>query len=361
MTFKPATPPRMTIMKHAPQSTISVIVPAYNVEPYIDEAIASLLAQRLPFHQIIVIDDGSTDATLARLQAYASAGKIKLHSITNSGLGAARNCGAALADGDYLYFFDADDVADPMLCASVTAAVRAIPDTDLVFFAGAAFLDDPAQPAALEVLCRPQQGGYPTGMAAAAALQRANCFHASACLYVSRRHLWNAGLQFEAVLHEDAELIVRLCSAAGTTQVLPHILFRRRQRAGSIMAMHTTPRHMLGHLAALTTASRVRAALGGAHDAFLVSWMSYLTWRYLKNCEQLHLSPSWHLLISLYHPRGTSVCRLVLSALVPVNLATLVRIGKHSLGARLRGQRQRRQAGAPQPGVPPLPSDHQRL
>lgn len=336
-----------------PAVTISVIVPAYNVEAYIDEAICSLLSQRLRFHQIIVIDDGSTDATGARLQLYAAAGLIALHRCVNGGLGAARNRGAALADGQYLYFFDADDVADPLLCASITAALQASPGTDLVFFGAAAFRDDDAGPGALESLGRPPRATYASGLQAAAALQRAHCFHASACMYVSHRRLWQGALQFASILHEDAELIVRLCAVAGTTQVLPEVLFHRRQRTGSIMSMRVTPAHMLGHFTALETASRVRASMAGAHDGFFVQWMGYLTWCYLKNCEQLRLSPPWRALALLYRPRRASLLCLAAGALAPANLATLLRIVKHAAVARLRGR-------APAPGLPGARADRHR-
>lgn len=334
-----------------PPVTISVIVPAYNVEAYIDEAICSLLSQRLRFHQIIVIDDGSTDATGARLQPYAAAGLIALHRVVNGGLGSARNRGAALADGRYLYFFDGDDVADPLLCARVTAALQASPATDLVFFAAAAFLDGQAGSGSLEKLERPPRTTYATGLQAAAALQRARFFHASACMYVSRRRLWQGPLQFASILHEDAELIVRLCALAAVTQVLPEVLFHRRQRAGSIMSMRVTPDHMLGHFTALVTASRLRSSMAGAHDAFFIHWMGYLTWRYLKNCEQLHQSPPWRTLALLHRPRLASLCHLAAGALALDNLATLLRIVKHAAGKRLRAR-----AIAPEASTPDMPA-----
>ncbi len=96
-------------------SLISVIVPIYNAEPYLAKCIESLLQQSHTALQIILVNDGSTDNSLAIAQDYAAREqRILLYSLdTNQGQSAARNEGLMHATGEYISFVDADDYIDP--------------------------------------------------------------------------------------------------------------------------------------------------------------------------------------------------------------------------------------------------------
>lgn len=97
--------------------TVSVIVPAYNVEKYIGECVESLLAQTQPDLEIIVVDDGSTDATASELGRYEWCGSVKVISQKNQGVSAARNEALAAARGEFVAFIDSDDIVHPALFA----------------------------------------------------------------------------------------------------------------------------------------------------------------------------------------------------------------------------------------------------
>ncbi|MFM5888849.1 MAG: glycosyltransferase family 2 protein [Dolichospermum sp.] len=85
---------------------ISVIIPCYNRERYLAEAIESVLDQTYPHIELIVIDDGSSDRSGEIAQSYP----LIYHYQTNGGIGAARNAGIALANGKFLAFLDSDDI-----------------------------------------------------------------------------------------------------------------------------------------------------------------------------------------------------------------------------------------------------------
>lgn len=89
---------------------VSVVIPAYNAERFLGEAIESVLAQTYSPVELIVVDDGSTDRTAAVAAAYGEATVI---SQENSGPSAARNRGAAAAGGELLAFHDSDDAMTP--------------------------------------------------------------------------------------------------------------------------------------------------------------------------------------------------------------------------------------------------------
>lgn len=90
----------------------SIIITFHNQRAFVEDAVDSALSLRNPNKEIIVVDDGSTDGTQDNLTQYRD--KVRLVRLeTNQGAGAARNCGAALATGEYLVFLDGDDALLP--------------------------------------------------------------------------------------------------------------------------------------------------------------------------------------------------------------------------------------------------------
>lgn len=88
-------------------TTISVVLPCYNASPWVGKALQSVLDQGYPGIEIIVVDDGSSDDSLAVVRAFGN--KVRWLSGPNRGACAARNRGLAVATGDFVLFLDADD------------------------------------------------------------------------------------------------------------------------------------------------------------------------------------------------------------------------------------------------------------
>lgn len=103
---------------------VSVIIPVYNAEKYLEKCVRSVMDQTLRDIEIICVDDGSPDNSLAVLQKLrAEDDRVKIISQPNGGAGAARNNGLRNASGEYLSFLDADDFFEPnMLEEAVNAA-----------------------------------------------------------------------------------------------------------------------------------------------------------------------------------------------------------------------------------------------
>lgn len=110
---------------------VSAIVPAYNAAPYLREAIDSALAQEGAEVEVVVVDDGSTDATPSVIASFG--GRIKALRQENRGLPAARNAGIAAATGDTLAFLDADDTWEPGKSRAQLAYLAEHPGCGLVF------------------------------------------------------------------------------------------------------------------------------------------------------------------------------------------------------------------------------------
>ncbi len=105
---------------------VSVIVPVYNVENYLRQCLDSLVQQTLAEVQIVVVNDGSTDNSLAIVREFEKKhANIRVISQDNQGLSAARNAGMKLANGEYVGFLDSDDwAASDMFEALYERAVK---------------------------------------------------------------------------------------------------------------------------------------------------------------------------------------------------------------------------------------------
>jgi glycosyltransferase involved in cell wall biosynthesis len=113
---------------------VSVVVPCYNQGQYLQVAVASALAACRHPLEIIVIDDGSTDARTARYLFEAeqlAPGVVRIHRQNNGGLSVARNTGVALAQGKYIQFLDADDLLAPGKIDAQVAQLQVNIDIDI--------------------------------------------------------------------------------------------------------------------------------------------------------------------------------------------------------------------------------------
>lgn len=96
------------------KTLISVIVPVYNVLPYLKECLDSVISQSFPDFEIIIVDDGSTDGSIDLCREYAlSDSRITIIAQKNGGVSVARNTGIAASRGEYICFVDADDTLAP--------------------------------------------------------------------------------------------------------------------------------------------------------------------------------------------------------------------------------------------------------
>lgn len=124
--------------------TVSVIVPTYNVEKYISNAVISVLNQTHTNFELLIIDDGSPDRSLEICRQFTDP-RIKIISQKNRGLAGARNTGIRHATGDYLAFLDSDDVWLPEMLEKNVAHLEAAPEVG-VSFNRSAFIDEAGEP-----------------------------------------------------------------------------------------------------------------------------------------------------------------------------------------------------------------------
>ena len=223
---------------------VSVIIPVYNVERYLDECVQSVLRQTYQNLEIILVDDGSTDRSGEICDRYAAQDeRIRCIHQPNGGLSHARNEGLRLAEGEYVYFLDSDDwIEKDTLDALYRCAIEQ--RADLVFFEANTFTDDPK----IEV----KQGylrshSYPsgTGEALFSKLQKNGEFHSSVpLLFLRRSFLENSSLRFyDGILYEDMLYTVMAFFRAKMAVYCPGTFYQRRMRPKSIVTTRPGKRH----------------------------------------------------------------------------------------------------------------------
>jgi glycosyltransferase involved in cell wall biosynthesis len=123
---------------------ISIIIPAYNAARWLGQTIKSALDQTWPAKEIIVVDDGSRDDTLAVAGGFVSAG-VRVLTQQNRGASAARNTGLGFAQGEYIQFLDADDLLAPNKLEEQVQLLQERGGTHLSSSAWARFVHHPAE------------------------------------------------------------------------------------------------------------------------------------------------------------------------------------------------------------------------
>ncbi|MEL7450059.1 MAG: glycosyltransferase [Pseudomonadota bacterium] len=143
---------------------VSVVMPAYNVARFIEGAIENVLAQSYTDFELLIVNDGSTDDTVARCQQFTDA-RIRIVNQANRGLAGARNSGIREARGQYLAFLDADDLWHPDKLALHVAHLDSQPAVG-VSYSASQFMAEDGTPLAMfqtpkledieasDVLCR---------------------------------------------------------------------------------------------------------------------------------------------------------------------------------------------------------------
>lgn len=217
--------------------SISVIVPVYNVEKYVEECLLSILRQLSPWDELIVINDGSTDNSYhICLNIARKYSNILLIDQKNKGLGAARNVGIKKAKGYYVCFVDSDDyISDDALDEIRKQLLRN--DLDILQFDASVLEQRSNTKITKNLYDRSAMAIYsimPGYMMFISSYPR--YYQPSACLMVIRReYILEKSIFFkEDILHEDCPFTFQLLLEANTVKHIAKPLYIRRYRENSI-------------------------------------------------------------------------------------------------------------------------------
>ena len=213
--------------------TLSIVIPVYNAEPYLEECLSSLAAQTHAVFEAVCVDDGSTDRSRAVLDEWAARdGRFRVLGKPNGGPSSARNVGLRAATGDYVCFLDADDLLERNACQRILELAECL-SCDCIVYGWSCF---PAEDANEWLLAHTDVSDafYPQFSSALLFEEMTNPFLRVA---VKREVLLERGVFFDEALRvgEDSAFLFALFPRAGATKLIPDKLYRYRMpHEGSI-------------------------------------------------------------------------------------------------------------------------------
>lgn len=204
---------------------VAVVIPVYNLGRYLPAAVASVRAQTRPVDELLLIDDGSSDAGTLKVLARLEHEGVRVIRQNNLGLARARNAGFEAAVCEWVVPLDADDLLAPTFVERALDAAARMPGVSLVGTHMACFTSTPDAPCATYV---------PLGFLYEA-LPAANV--ASSAIALLRRDavLHAGGYDPAMTAYEDWELYCRLAASGHTAAIIPEPLILNRIRADSML------------------------------------------------------------------------------------------------------------------------------
>jgi|GEM_PF-1423976 len=232
---------------------VSIIVPVFNVEKYLEECLTCAVNQDYDNKEIVIVDDGSTDSSAKIIKSFKEKfSYIKSMKIRNQGQSVARNLGLEMATGDYVLFLDSDDWFEKQ---AVSLCIQTINQNnlDIVLFSGKAFFDGPVNDnlnldklysRSSELINRVFASPY-----LFTEELRLNNFIVQPCMYMFNRVKFLNLRFYPGIIYEDnlftAQLLLQHANAK--VMCLPDKLFHRRFRPQSTMTQNKQQRHIEGH------------------------------------------------------------------------------------------------------------------
>lgn len=216
---------------------ISVVIPVYNVEQFLEECVDSVLCQTFQDYEIILVDDGATDNSGVICDEYAkNDDRIKVIHRKNGGLSAARNTGLDAATGEYVYFLDSDDWIKNETLQTLVSLAKS-DNSDVVFFDAFVFFTDCEEDPNVYKYGRNQKYETAKGQEMLKSLLATDEYRTAVPLMLFKTsYLRDNELRFrEGILHEDELFTYLVYNANGIITHCHEEFYARRMRVASIM------------------------------------------------------------------------------------------------------------------------------
>lgn len=228
---------------------VSVVIPVYNVEAYLDRCVSSVVSQTYRNLQIILVDDGSPDRCPQMCDSWAQRdSRIQVIHKLNAGLGMARNSGMDAAEGKYIFFFDSDDYVDATIVEKCVSSAEAN-DADAVIFGRWDLCEDMSmtqRPVAADCLvfhedtiCSELLPGMFTydrgfGISAWGKMYHLDTFRQNNVRFFSEKE----------IISEDAYFALEFYPKAKTVTIVPECLYYYYKRSTSLSRQYRPDRQM---------------------------------------------------------------------------------------------------------------------
>lgn len=215
-------------MDRAPR--FSIVVPAYNAQCWISETIDSVIAQSVDNWELIVVDDGSTDRSAAKVSEYCDR-RIRLMRQPNAGQSAAQNRGLAETRGDFILFLDADDRLRPKALEHLYGALARCPTCCLAYGSGVYMTEQGNTSNSKRKFTLSRK---PSGNVLHLIVQRNFVAYTGATLIRKAAVVKAGGLRTDLVLAQDWEFWCRLATVGDFVFAGPQVVMEYRMHHASV-------------------------------------------------------------------------------------------------------------------------------
>ena len=216
-------------------STISIVIPVYNVEKYVKETLISVKNQDSEPDEVIIINDGSTDNSYEIIKEFKELKKWKILQTENQGLGLTRNYGKSLAKSEYIYFLDSDDILENNFVYEIRKIINLYKKPDIILFSGKIFSHNESINQEINLKFS-LDGQYFRGDRLLTSLVKKKETLPQASRYITKKTLWTKNkLDYPAGIAEDEGLFFPLISLSENTVINSKNFYKYRvDRPGSI-------------------------------------------------------------------------------------------------------------------------------
>ena len=227
---------------------ISIILPIYNVAPYLDEAFQSLLSQTLSDIEIIAVNDGSTDNCQEIIDRYAAQdNRIIAIQQENQGLSMARNVALPYVKGKYIYMMDSDDVLSCPEALQICYEYAERNQSDFIFFDGERFIDNVSHchSSITRTYLVDENKKYEGAFLLNLMLDTKKHNSVVWLLLINHNYLNRLKLKFyPGIIHEDELFTTILTLSSNNIYCLKRSFIKHRVRSSSIMGLQYTKRNL---------------------------------------------------------------------------------------------------------------------
>lgn len=230
------------------QPALSVIIPVYNTDGYLATALDSILNQKFTRIEVIAVDDGSTDRSGQILDDYArSDSRMKVFHRNNHGLSATRNFGLENSNGNFIYFFDSDDILLPGAFENLIPLIKST-GSEVISFSGRYIYETDVNLGYKESLKKPEVLNPVQGELLLEKMMKSGEYSPIVSMFIYRKSfLKNQNIRFaENFIHEDEFYTISVLCNAERAISTSKIFFEHRVRKGSIMKNKTGVKNLEG-------------------------------------------------------------------------------------------------------------------
>ena len=287
------------------QPTITIIIPVFNVEKFVNETLLSVKNQISQADEVIVINDGSTDESFNIINNFRHLPGWKIIQTLNQGIGLTRNFGISITKSEYIYFLDSDDIVKNNFIFRMREIIKQYNKPDMILFSGKCFSNDGSNHK-MPNLKFTLRGEYLRGNKLITKLLKKKENLTQVSRYITKVELWTKNkLDYPKGIAEDEAVFFPLLALSESTIVIPETYYSYRVgRPGSLNTSLPNSSHAKDYLNGIYSIMQFMDSRYDLIKADLSSWRYQLKRRglnYVSMCLKTKTSISWITILSVFY------------------------------------------------------------